>query len=161
MQKRFLLSLLLAFCLLASACQAPQSTTDTTGTALTCQEIYEKIAADQTFDELVLLSENQTLAYLDINEGLLGEMAMGIDASRATPEMIVVLSAIDADALASATEALEAYRAATLEEYRDYRPDEIPKLENAVLRAKGLKVALIVSKDAQAAAKSLEEVWGK
>lgn len=160
-RKITLLCALLAVGLLASACSLPQSEGGATGSAASSQDIYDRIAEDQVFEELVQLTENQTLAYLDLNEGLLGDMAMGIDASRATPEMIVVLSAVDEEALTSAEEALQAYLAATLEEYRDYRPEEVPKLEAAVCRSKGLRAVLIVSKDADKAVKSLEAMWGK
>lgn len=71
----------------------------------------------------------------------------------------MVLTAVDEDALETLREALEAYRAALEEEYRDYRPDELPKVENALLRTRGLQAVLVIAPDAEAAAAALDEAW--
>ncbi|MDL2319108.1 DUF4358 domain-containing protein [Eubacteriales bacterium OttesenSCG-928-A19] len=124
-----------------------------------CADILAAVEAEGTFEELTALSEAQILKYLDLEEGMLSDLAMSMDASRATAEMIAVLTATDEDALEIAQEALEAYRDVTLEQYRNYQPTEIPKLEDAVLLTKGLQTALIVSGDAEQAEKALEEAW--
>ena len=46
--------------------------------------------------------------------------------------------------------ALEAYLQSQIENNRDYRPGEIPKLEDAVLRQEGSTVLLAVSADTPA-----------
>lgn len=155
MKKRGLLLGILVACLLLAGCtqkaaEAPLKP---------CAEVLAAIEASQTFEEMTALSEQQTLKYLDLNESLLSDSAMSMDASRATAEGIVVLTATDAENLKQAQQALEAYRDVTLEQYRDYRPDEVPKLENAVLQTKGLQTVLIVSKDAAAAKTALETAW--
>lgn len=148
--------LLLALCLAFSACsQQPK----TEAPPKPCADVVSAVQAVQSFEELTALSDNQILKYFDLNESLLSDMAVEMDASRASAEMIAVLTAVDQEALTQAKEALAAYRDVTLEQYRDYRPDEVPKLEGAVLKTKGLQTVLIVSKDAQAAEKSLDAAW--
>lgn len=161
MKRTATLLILLCLCLLLGACAAPANNAqqDLTTPPVDCTGLLEAIRASQTFDEMIVLSENQTLEYLDLNEGLLVDMAMGIDASRATAEMIAVLSARDEEALGQAKEALEAYRDVTLEQYRDYRPEEVPKLESAIFKTKGLQTVLIVSADQKAAEKALDAAW--
>lgn len=127
-----LLPLLCALCLALCAC-SPQAET-----APDCAGLAETLAASQTFAELTAIPQARAAVQLDIDEALLADAAMSLDASRATPEAIVVLTAVDEDALETLREALEAYRAALEEEYRDYRPDELPKVENALLRTRGL-----------------------
>ena len=155
MKKRGLLLGILVACLLLAGCTQKAAETPLKA----CAEVLAAIEASQTFEEMTALSDQQTLKYLDLNESLLSDSAMSMDASRATAEGIVVLTATDAENLKQAQQALEAYRDVTLEQYRDYRPDEVPKLENAVLQTKGLQTVLIVSKDAAAAKTALETAW--
>lgn len=148
-----LLPLLCALCLALCAC-SPQAET-----APDCAGLAETLAASQTFAELTAIPQARAAVQLDIDEALLADAAMSLDASRATPEAIVVLTAVDEDALETLREALEAYRAALEEEYRDYRPDELPKVENALLRTCGLQAVLVIAPDAEAAAAALDEAW--
>lgn len=46
---------------------------------------------------------------------------------------------------------LEDYVASQIEENRDYRPEEIPKLENKWLEQRGSTVLLVVANDLKAA----------
>ena len=157
MKRRIILcALLLALALLLGAC-AQKPATETPPNP--CAEVVAAIESSQEFEEMTALSANQILQYLDLNELLLVDQAMSMDASRATAEVIAVLTAVDEEALEQAKEALSVYRDVTLEQYRDYRPEEVPKLEAAVLKTRGLKTALVVSKDAAAAEKALDEAW--
>lgn len=149
------LGVALTICLLLGGCASPVDSS----VARPCGEIADAVQAGQTFEEMTPLSQKQVLQYLDLDEAQLADMAMHMDASRATAEVIVVLEAKDAQGLQAAEEALEAYRDSTLEQYRDYRPEEVPKLEQAVLKSKGMQAALIVAKDAQQAEKSLDDAW--
>lgn len=154
--KRMMLCALLALCLLLGAC-AQKPATETPPRS--CAEVVSAIEGGQAFEEMTALSANQIAQYLDLDEVLLADQAMSMDASRATAEVIVVLTATNAEALEQAKQALLAYRDVTLEQYRDYRPEEVPKLEAAVLKTKGLQTALVVSKDESAAEKALDDAW--
>ena len=55
-----------------------------------------------------------------------------------------------------AVQALEDYVQSQIDTNVDYRPDEIPKLESAVVEARGNRVVLVVANDVQAAKELLE-----
>ena len=74
----------------------------------------------------------------------------------ATCEEGAVLIFTDADQAAKAAEAMGSYLEDQIESNVDYRPNEIPKLEGAVLKHKGPSVLLAVANDA-AAVRSLFE----
>lgn len=152
MKRIGLVVLLVGLCLGLTACGS-------NGTPKPCADVVAAVEKGQTFEEMTALSEAQILGYLALEEGVLSDMAMSIDASRATAETIAVLTAADEDGLKLAQAALTEYRDATMEQYRDYRPEEVPKLEGAVLETKGLQTVLIVSPDAAQAEKSLKAAW--
>lgn len=156
MRKIRLLGYLLALCLLLGACARPAQEA---ATAKPCADVAAAVEAGQAFEEMTLLGETQALKLLQMDEAPLADMAVMMDASRATAEMIVVLTALDADSLAQAQQALEALRDDALEQYRDYRPQEVPKITDAVLETAGLQAALIISKDADAAREALQGAW--
>lgn len=153
MRNRGLLALMLALLAVLAGCGQKAAE------VRPCADIVAAVEGSQAFEEMTALGEAQVLKYLDIEEGVLGDQAMSMDASRATAEVIAVLTAVDAESLKQAQEALAAYRDTTLEQYRDYRPEEVPKLEGALLKTKGLQTALVVSNDRAAAEKALDEVW--
>lgn len=158
MKRRSIVALLmlgLMLCLGGCSSAPPQAAE----TVKPCTEVVAAILEGQAFEEMTELGEKQIAKYLEIDTELLSDMAMSIDASRATAEAVAVLTAKDEASLAEAQAALEAYRAVTLEQYRDYRPEEVPKLEDAILSTKGLQTALIISKDAAAAETALQDAW--
>ena len=65
-------------------------------------------------------------------------------------EELSLLIFSDSGAAQTAQGALEAYLQSQIENNRDYRPGEIPKLEDAVLRQEGSTVLLAVSADTPA-----------
>lgn len=156
MKKTVLLVMLLCTALLLTACG-----NDTSGQKadVSCAEVVEAVIAGQTFEEMTALDERLILSYLDLDEALVADMAMSMDASRATPEAVIVIKAVDKDALTQVQEALQFYRDSTLEQYRDYRPAELPKLEDAKVATSGLMAALVISGDATQAEKSLADAW--
>ena len=127
--------------------------------AAPCADVLAAIEQSQPFNELVPLSDKLLQKYLNIDDALLADAAMSMDGTRVTAEQIVVLTAADEKALADIQAALTAYLDSFIIQYRDYQPDEVPKLENAVLQTRGLQTALIVSADWSAAKAALDEVW--
>lgn len=69
----------------------------------------------------------------------------------ATAEEASVLEMKDEDTAALAVSALTDHVAAQMDSYRDYIPEEIPKLENALVQSYGSTVVLVVPADAGAA----------
>ncbi len=153
MRRSVLFVLILVLCLALCACAAKKTPQPA------CAAAADAVMAAQPFEEMTALDAEQLARYLDIDAALFTDAAMSMDASRATAELIVFVTAKDADALKAVREALETYRAGLLSQYRDYRPEEMPKLEKAVARTVGLQTALIVSKDAEAANGALDTLY--
>ena len=68
----------------------------------------------------------------------------------ATCEELALLIFSDSAGADAAVSALETYLQDQIDSNRDYRPAEIPKLEDAFLQAEGDTVLMVVSNDAQA-----------
>lgn len=74
----------------------------------------------------------------------------------ATCEEAVVLVFTDSDKAETAADALKDYIQHQIDENTDYRPAEIPKLENAYIDRRGESVLLVVASDIDAAKKAVE-----
>ena len=74
----------------------------------------------------------------------------------ATCEEAAVLVFTGADEAKTAEDALKDYIAGQIDENTDYRPAEIPKLENAWISRRGETVLLVVANDLDAAKKAVE-----
>lgn len=74
----------------------------------------------------------------------------------ATCEEGAVLVFTDAQTAQTAQTAMEGYLEDQMDSNRDYRPNEIPKLENALLERRENTVLLLVAADLDAAKKALE-----
>ena len=88
--------------------------------------------------------EEAGLSREDLTDGVIYRSA------GATCEELSLLIFSDSGAAQTAQGALEAYLQSQIENNRDYRPGEIPKLEDAVLRQEGSTVLLAVSADTPA-----------
>lgn len=153
-QKKTSLTLLLtAIFLLLSAC-GPSA-----AQPVPCADVLAAVEEAQPFSELVPLSDKLLQKYLGIDAALLTDAAMSMDGTRVTAEQIIVLTAADEKSLTAVQAALSAYRDSYIAQYRDYQPDEVPKLENAVLQTRGLQTALVVSANPTLAKSALEKVW--
>ena len=74
----------------------------------------------------------------------------------ASCEEAAVLVFTSADGAKTAVEALGGYITGQIDENTDYRPAEIPKLENAWISQRGETVLLVVANDLDAAKKAVE-----
>ena len=75
-------------------------------------------------------------------------------------ELLAVLVMEDEAAAEAAVSALQTYVDENIEAERSYRPDEVSKLENAILERRGNAVLLIVASDADAARSALN-TWSE
>ena len=91
----------------------------------------------------------------DLERESLVEAAM-LRSAGATCEEGAVLVFADVDAAQKALTALEDYVAGQIETNRDYRPGEIPKLEQAVVSWRGHTLALAVAADVEKAKEVLD-----
>ena len=74
----------------------------------------------------------------------------------ATCEEAAVLGFTDSDKAESAEQAMKDYVQSQIDANRDYRPAEIPKLEEALVDRRGESVLLVVAEDRQAAEHAVE-----
>lgn len=78
--------------------------------------------------------------------------------SGATAESMAVFEAADTDAAGSIAEALRSFTDSWIDGYSDYMPEEVPKLENAVLEQSGNYVVFCVAPDHDTAETAVHEL---
>lgn len=76
----------------------------------------------------------------------------------ATSEIAAVISVADESKVPEVEQALKAWVESQIEAERDYRPAEVPKLENAIIEARGFTVLLAVAADWETATEAVETV---
>ena len=76
----------------------------------------------------------------------------------ATSEIAAVISVKDESKVPEVEQALKAWVNSQIEAEKDYRPAEVPKLENAIVEARGFTVLLAVAADAEKAIEAIETV---
>ena len=76
----------------------------------------------------------------------------------ATSEIAAVISVRDESKVPEVEQALKAWVNSQIEAEKDYRPAEVPKLENAIIEARGFTVLLTVAADWQKAVDAVETV---
>ena len=113
------------------------------------------LAADCFTDELTEPAEGIALRLYQVDEADVAE-CMLYCSSGATAEEIALFRASDAAAAGRIAEACEGRIARQTESFRSYVPEELPKLEDAVIRTEGCYVLCVVAADAAAAAAVLD-----
>lgn len=153
--KRITAVLLLAALLMAAAGCFAEAAPE----KMTCEGLAGAVLASAEFRELTDMTERYVEKYLILSAEDLDEWVFKRDATRGTPEMILLLKvkagADQALIRQSAQELLEEQRL----QYRDYQPGEMFKLEAARVLENGPFLALIVSPDAAASYVALGEGW--
>ena len=110
-------------------------------------------------EELTELDKTAVCKNYDLEETDLAGCAAAIG-SGATAENAVVIEGTDRAAARRVEAALRAFLDDWIEGYSDYKPEEVPKLEQAVLKVKGNYVILCVSADSGRAAAVVKDILG-
>lgn len=110
-------------------------------------------------EERTLVPEKVMRKLLMLSGDLLADGALVMDASRATTTQFLVLTARDEQAAGKLEEALREYQKRTLEQYRDYVPGEVPRIEKALIRRRGAQAVLVICDDTALAERVLNEYW--
>lgn len=76
----------------------------------------------------------------------------------ATSEIAAVISVADESKVPEVEQALKAWVQSQIEAEQNYRPAEVPKLENAIIEARGFTVLLVVAADWEKATEAVETV---
>ena len=125
----------------------------------TCLSMADRVQKSQAFQELTEVNESYLEKYLLLSPQEVSEFSFRRDATRATPEMILVLKASPDANQAEIKALLEDYHQEQLLQYRDYQPDQAAKLEQAKALQNGAYLALIVSPDADKTTAALGQGW--
>ena len=144
----------LALCLTLSACGGGNEEAVAFDPAVTAQSLLDSGAFSDALEE-VDTSVAATLYGVDEADIADGVVYMSLSAGA---EEIAVLVLSDADAAAAAMEGLEAHVADQRAALESYQPDEVSKLDGAILQQKGNSVLLAVCADPAAAKAVLAEL---
>lgn len=154
MKKLLTVTLALALVLGLTACGGKAEKTYTT------KDVQAMADAGAFSEELEELDADIAFAlYKLADDGLVREDLTDCAVLRsagATCEEAVVLVFTDSDKAETAADALKDYIQHQIDENTDYRPAEIPKLENAYIDRRGESVLMVVANDIDAAKKAVE-----
>ena len=164
MKKALICVLLAMICLFAGCGKTASDTSNSTPTlapVTSAAEWVDVLSATIPFeDQMQTVEGKQAIGRYGADEAYEGDCALYIS-TMATPEEIAVFKTdgqFDADyftALASD------YLARQKESYSDYAPEQVPKLDSAVVRVCGEYVLVCVSADNEKAASVLDAYIGK
>lgn len=153
--KKSLIALLCLLCLLLTACAAPEPIVNKD-----CTEVARAILDSQTFSEgMYEQNQKKLLKALSLLESDIAQCYFILDASRYTAENVIVVTAASEQTLPAVQKALEDYVSSLRDQYRDYQPKEMPKLEAAQVLTHGLQCVLAIAPDQAAAQKAAKAAW--
>ncbi|MDD6034421.1 MAG: DUF4358 domain-containing protein [Oscillospiraceae bacterium] len=153
MKKRKLAALLLAVSMGLAGCGSkPAANID-------IDSLAAKLTSDVAFeDELSLIDDGMiSMVY---NNTLQWEDAVLYMGSGATAEEVAVFACADEAAAKAALNEAEAHIASQKESYESYVPEEVKRLDEAIVRQSGKYVVVVVTEDTAAAEAVLKEYLG-
>ena len=122
--------------------------------AATVEQMQEKL----TFtDQMATLDKEGACRVYGVDETLVDDCA-ALRGSGATAENFSVWRAVDQDSAEKLEDQLDSFLDSWIEGYSDYKPEEVPKLESAVLEQEGRYVILCVSADNETAEPLIDRV---
>ncbi|MBE5039536.1 DUF4358 domain-containing protein [Ructibacterium gallinarum] len=154
MKKRSIIVLIsVLVCLLVmGGCGGQNVTLDTEAAA-------ETLTALDIFDEPLEKMDNDVARKLyQVEEDTVKNMAV-YTGTAAVVDEVSVWEAKDAAAATKIEEAIKSRIESQKTSYASYRPEEVPKLENAVTVRRGNYVVFCVSKDSGQASAAIEALW--
>ena len=137
-----------------------ESVSDEEITEKSVNEIAEYILTNAKFkDQLAQIQQDMALARLyELDTEKIAESAFYTNSS-ATAEEIAVIKVKDTAYAETVKNAYQARVDAQKESFRDYVPEEIPKLESAVIYENGEYVLLVISEDNDGAERLVSEAF--
>lgn len=141
MKKISILLTLIMIVLVAAGCSSSQSVT------LDVQQTADKLSQEVSFqDQLTSLDQDAALKLYDLTADDVQAVALYVGTG-ATAEEISVWQGKDANTAKNIQNAVNTRIENQKESFVDYNPEEMPKLENPVVVAKGNYVVLCLSGD--------------
>ena len=164
-------ALLLALTLTAASCGGNPATTDTTDTTADTAAVTEVQPIDvptlaKTLATSCAFSEELTENNIYLKNHLFGFAVDSFVSYAAyvpadiTPEEVLVFETKTEDDAAALVDKLNAYVSYQIAQYSDYKPGQVPKLDNPVIVTKGCTVVYVISEDNAAAADVVKGLLG-
>jgi len=153
-KKGGLTALLVAGMLVMAGCGASDSKKEV---SIDTAVLADSLATGITYeDSLEQISEKEVGIYYELEEGVSSHVYMG---SGSTAEEVAVFEAKDEASAKLQKEHVQAHLDEQEESFRDYLPEEVKRIEGAVLEQRGKYVVLCVTKDASAAKEMIEKAF--
>lgn len=160
-----LLALSLAACVREGDSSSDGASQGSSSTAQTANTLDVETAAQALLDgadfddELAPIAERMlTSQYTDLDTADVVTFKLYVSAS-ASGDELAVFEAKDADAAARIEASVRSRLTRLIEDYSDYAPEKVPKLEKPVLQVRGNYVVLCVSNDNAKAEQILAGQW--
>lgn len=140
-----------ALCMTAAGCGKQQAEINP---ADAVQQLKESV----TFtDQMTDMDSAGACRFYDVGTDLVQDSAAYVG-SGATAESMAVFEATDTSAAESIASALQTFTDSWRKGYADYKPEEVPKLESAVLEQDGVYVVFCVTADNAAAKTAVQDL---
>lgn len=155
-----------AFCLFAAGCLAGCGTDGdekekdgSDAAAIDVQQLADQLVSQVSFeDQLSGVDQETALLLYGLEAGQIKSCAV-YAGTGATAEEVAVFEASDEEAVDAVVNSVNKRVESQLADYADYRPEEVPKLENAVIETSGNYVVLCVCADDAAARTLIKEAF--
>ena len=115
------------------------------------------LAAGVFEDELTEMPASRLSTYYLLAESDLKAYKVYRSSTQSTPEEIAVFTASSSDTLETVKKAVDTRLEDLKAQYQDYQPQEMYKLENALVETSGDTVILVVSADHEKAAQAVKD----
>ena len=146
----------LLICAALSGCASPaRQDADTRS----CAEIADAVQQAAGFRELTDMTEKYMEKYLLVDAADFDAWVMRRDASKATPEMVILLDVKEGTDQAAIKKMVQEFLNEQISLFRGYQPDQVFMMENARVVEKGRRIALIVSPDPEKSDAALGGGW--
>lgn len=156
MKKMLCVLLAAAMLLVGTACEKEPEKEPSFPAAVTTQALLDSGAFSEQLEELDLdIAVMMFWLSGDVTEYQDSKIYYS---TGATSEIAAVISVADESKVPEVEQALKTWVESQIEAEKDYRPTEVPKLENAIIEARGFTVLLVVANDANKAMEAVKTV---
>lgn len=140
-----------AICVAAAGCGKQQA-------ALNPADAAAQLKDNVSFiDQMTEMDNAGTCRFYDVDTALVQDSAAWVG-SGASAESLAVFEATDTETASDIADALQTFTDSWIKGYSDYKPEEVPKLESAVLEQDGVYVVYCVTADNDAAKTAVREL---
>lgn len=126
----------------------------------TAEQVAHTVWTSLTFDDTInVIDDDVILNYFHIDWSKVADKAVYTSNSKATPEEVAVFKMESANDVQLAKDAFNERLEDKKFEYETYIPEEMPKINNAVILEHGKYVVLAVSADNDGAEQAFEKIF--